>query len=281
MVSTLWCLWLRKMPDIQLISIVLGLLIGLTLALTGAGGGVLAIPLLVFGLHLNITQAAPIALLSIFFASGIGALQGLSKGIVRYKAAMLIAAFGVIFAPLGVKLSSYLPQTILSITLACILLLIANRTWKLSNRIDESNTELPPPVCTINPATSKLFWTADCTKRLIATGSITGLLSGLLGVGGGFIIVPSLKKVSNFNHATVVATTLAVIALISTSSLASYMHHTNIHWKIAVPFVISTTLAMLLLGLLRHKIPEGFSQKAFALLCLIAAIYLTAKSFYF
>ncbi len=269
------------MPDVQLISIILGLLTGLTLALTGAGGGVLAIPLLVFGLHLNISQAAPIALLSIFFASGIGALHGLSKGIVRYKTAMLIAAFGIVFAPVGVKLSSYLPQTILSITLACTLLLIANRTWRLSNRIDESNIELPPPVCTINPATSKLFWTADCTKRLIATGSITGLLSGLLGVGGGFIIVPSLKKVSNFNHATVVATTLAVIALISTSSLVSYMHHTNIHWGIAIPFVISTTLAMLALGLLRHKIPERFSQKAFALLCLIAAIYLSAKSFYF
>ena len=58
-----------------------------------------------FGLHLNITQAAPIALLAVMSAASIGAIQGLNKGLVRYKTALLMAAFGIAFAPLGVWLA--------------------------------------------------------------------------------------------------------------------------------------------------------------------------------
>ena len=81
------------MFDATIISIAIGLFIGLVLALTGAGGSILAIPLLVFGLNLSLTQAAPIALLAVMLASSIGAIQGLHKGIVRYKTALLMASF--------------------------------------------------------------------------------------------------------------------------------------------------------------------------------------------
>jgi uncharacterized protein len=266
------------MTDMQLLSAGLGVLVGFVLALTGAGGAILAIPLLVYAMHLNVQQAAPIALLAIFVASSLGAAQGLHKGMVRYKTALLIAFFGLLLAPIGVKLSHYLPHHILNVMLAAILVFVALRIWQQSATTTQNNENLPPPACTINPATSKLFWTASCTKRLIFTGSTAGLLSGLLGVGGGFVIVPSLNKVSNFSTQTIVATTLAVVAIVSAGSLGMHMHSAQVQWAIAVPFTIGTTLAMLTLSSLRSHIPNQISQRGFALLCLFAAGYLTLKS---
>lgn len=80
----------------------LGAVVGLILALAGAGGGVLAVPLLVFGLHLTIMQAAPVGLIAVGAASGLGAALGLREGIVRYPAAALIGITGMLLAPVGV-----------------------------------------------------------------------------------------------------------------------------------------------------------------------------------
>ncbi len=266
------------MDEITLISASLGLLVGLVLALTGAGGTILAIPLLVFSLGLTVQQAAPIALLAILVASVIGTLQGLRINTVRYKAAMLIALLGVLCAPVGVLVAHWLPRPMLNGLFSGILIAVAMRSWKHADVIDESNRNVSPPACAINPATSRLFWTAPCTRSLIATGGLAGVLSGLLGVGGGFVIVPSLQRATNFSQPTIVATTLAAIALISLSSLSAYWAKSNIEWNIAIPFLLSTTFSMLVLSSLRNHISNTISQKGFALLCFAAAMYLAINA---
>jgi hypothetical protein len=262
------------MLDAQVTITIIGLLIGLILALTGAGGSIVALPILIFSLNLSPQQAAPIVLITLFIASSIGAIHGLSKGTVRYKAASLMAFFGMLIAPIGVYLAHRISDTTLSLILVLVLILVAYRMWQSAIEQIQSNPEMSEQACAINPATSKLFWTASCTKRLILTGGATGFLSGLLGVGGGFFIVPSLYKVSNFSSQTIVNTTLATVALISISSVATYWHRSEIQWDLAIPFFISTTVAMLAFARLHHKIPSAISKKGFALLCLVAAIVL-------
>jgi uncharacterized protein len=266
------------MLDVQLISISLGLFVGFILALSGAGGGIFAIPLLVFGLHLNITQAAPIALLAVMSAASVGAMQGLNKGIVRYKTALLMVAFGLAFAPLGVWLAKRAPTHYLSFIFAMILIYVAVRMWGTSVEEGQAEALKPDSTCAINPATSKLFWTASCTKTLAFTGGFAGLLSGLLGVGGGFVIVPSLREVSNFDTQTIIATSLAVVALVSAGSATTYLLHGDINWQIALPFVVSTMFSMFAFRLISHKIPANISQRSFAVLAVIAALMLIAKS---
>lgn len=256
----------------------LGALIGCILALTGAGGAILAIPLLTFGLGLNLQQAAPIALLAILVASSIGAIQGLSQGLVRYKTAMLIALLGIICAPVGVALAHWLPLPMLNGLFAGILLSVALRSWQYAKFEHINNQDIPAPSCTINPATTRLFWTARCTRRLLSTGALSGLLSGLLGVGGGFVIVPSLQRFSNFNPATIVATSLAAIAIITASSLAAHGIKATIDWQIAIPFTLSAAFTMLALGALRERVPNALRQRGFAILCIIAALYLAINA---
>jgi uncharacterized membrane protein YfcA len=88
----------------------LGAFIGLVMVLTGAGGGVLAIPLLVFGLHLPVQQAAPVGLVAVGLAAALGTGLGLSQGIVRYRAAGLIGLAGMCVAPVGVAAAQRLPN---------------------------------------------------------------------------------------------------------------------------------------------------------------------------
>jgi uncharacterized membrane protein YfcA len=82
-------------------SLILGALVGVIMGLTGAGGGILAVPLLVFGLHLTVASAAPLGLLAVGIAAAMGAAVGLRAGVVRYRAALLIALTGIVFNPLG------------------------------------------------------------------------------------------------------------------------------------------------------------------------------------
>jgi uncharacterized membrane protein YfcA len=206
------------MIDPIVMSIALGLFVGFVLAVTGAGGAILSLPLLVFFLGIKMIDAAPISLMAITLSAGVAAGLGLRSGIVRYKAATLLATFGVLCAPFGVYVAHQLPEKVLAVLFTIVLLIVSWRSFQKfqtptlligddPNGCDDE--EKAEPACAVNPATSKLFWTAPCTKRLILTGSFSGFLSGLLGVGGGFIIVPTLHSISNLETKMIVATSLA------------------------------------------------------------------------
>lgn len=90
-----------------------GIAIGIILGLTGAGGGILAIPALVIGLGWTITQSTPVALFAVSAAAAVGAVDGLRKGLVRYRAAVLMALLGAVCSPLGVYVAHSLPNAVL------------------------------------------------------------------------------------------------------------------------------------------------------------------------
>lgn len=270
----------------MLTSIFLGLFVGFALAVTGAGGAILSLPLLMFFLHIKVLDASPIALMAITLSAGVAAIMGLRKGLVRYKAAILLAFFGVIFAPLGVYAAHQFSENILSFLFSIILLIVAWRTFKSSqdskipmiNHDTNIDSTKPEPACVINPATSKIFWTASCTRKLILTGSLSGFLSGLLGVGGGFIIVPALHSISNLKSQMIIATSLTVISLVSLVSALSYAWQQAIYWDIAIPFVFSTLVGMLLGRKLATKISSRMSLISFSVLSLIIAVTMFVKT---
>lgn len=203
--------------DPSLLGLALGAVIGLILALAGAGGGILAVPLLVFGLHLSIMQAAPVGLIAVGAASAFGAVLGLREGLVRYRAAALIGLTGMLLAPLGVRLAQVIPNAPLMVAFALVLAVVAWRMFDQARRGANAGSvaqrsQMP---CVLDPDEGRLVWTLPCAWALAATGAMSGLLSGLLGVGGGFVIVPSLSRYTNIATRSIFATSLAVIALVS------------------------------------------------------------------
>jgi len=261
-----------------LISPALGILVGVLMGLTGAGGGILSVPLLVFFLGMPIAEAAPIALCAVALASSVGAILGFKNQILRYKAAGFMAMFGLVLSPIGLWLAPQIPNAPLQILFSLILLYVAAHLFIQANHeikgIPEENRK--PPPCLMNP-TGKLQWTLPCARALLITGSVAGFLSGLLGVGGGFIIVPALKRYTDLPVKSIVATSLGVLAIITGGGAIFSLATGSLNIAVATPFAIAA-LGGLLLGLLLGKRLSGpHTQLIFSIFTFLIAISLFVK----
>lgn len=262
-----------------LISPALGILVGILMGLTGAGGGILSVPLLVFFLGLPIAEAAPIALCAVALASSIGAILGLRNKILRYKAAGFMAIFGLALSPLGLWVAPQIPNAPLQILFSLILLYVAIRLLSQARNelkgIPESNRK--PPPCLMNPAIGKLQWTMPCARALTISGSLAGFLSGLLGVGGGFIIVPALKRYTDLPVKSIVATSLGVLAIVTGGGAIFSAASGNLNLIVAAPFSLAALVGLLLGQLLGKKMNGPNVQLIFAVFTLLIALSLLIK----
>jgi uncharacterized protein len=228
-------------------ALLLGLVVGIILALTGAGGGILAVPLLVFGAGIAMVQAAPIGLMAVGMAAALGAVLGLKQGIVRYRAALLVAAVGMLLSPVGLLLAHRIDNGRLSVLFALVLLYVGCRAMA---RAYGRAPQAPPRQaricpCVRDPATGRFIWTAQCARALALSGAMAGMLSGLLGVGGGFVMVPALQRYTDLTMQSVVATSLAVIALVSATGVAASAAAGHVDWQVALPFSAGALAGML------------------------------------
>jgi uncharacterized membrane protein YfcA len=264
----------------MLIELALGLVVGLILALTGAGGGILAVPLLVFGIQMSVAQAGPIGLLAVGMAAALGAGLGLRDGIVRYRAALLIAACGMLLAPLGLWLAHRIDNRWLSVMFALVLLLVAFRTAGQALRpalARPANVHSRHP-CQLDAATGRFIWTSSCARALALSGTVAGLLSGLLGVGGGFVMVPALQRYTGLAMRSVVATSLAVIALVSVSGVIASAVTGAMVWPVALPFSAGALAGMLAGRMVSARLAGPQLQIGFALVSAAVAIGMISRS---
>lgn len=258
--------------------LVLGLAVGAIMAMTGAGGGILAVPLLIFGTGLGLPQAAPIGLLAVGMSAALGAALGLKAGLVRYKAALLMATTGMLFAPAGVWLGGRIDNRWLSILFAFILLFVACRAFRQSGSGAAKKQGDPAPPCIRSSDTGRFIWTTRCARALALSGSVAGLLSGLLGVGGGFVIVPALTRSSDLAIQSIVATSLAVIALVSISAVMSSALAGSLDTGVALPFTGGALAGMLAGRLVSTYLAGPQLQKGFAIVSGMVAIGMIVKS---
>lgn len=261
----------------ELLGVALGALMGAILALTGAGGGILAVPLLVFGLGLSMVEAAPVGLLAVALAATVGATIAWSQGLVRYRAAGLIAGIGILCAPVGLALAHRIPNTPLALVFASMLIYASVRTWRKAGERPPALRPAPMP-CVLDPRCGRLRWTLPCARALAMTGVMSGVLSGLLGVGGGFVVIPALTRYTNLNMRSTVATSMAVIAVVASGGVLSASLAGHLHWQVGVPFALGAAGGMLLTRPLARRLPPGRVQRLFALTGLLAAVLLVGKA---
>ncbi|MPS82442.1 MAG: sulfite exporter TauE/SafE family protein [Achromobacter sp.] len=254
-------------------AILLGLCIGVSLGLTGAGGGILAVPALMFGLNMSLAEAAPVALIAVGAASAVGAVQGLRRGLVRYKAALLMAVTGGITAPLGLALARQIPAAWLSVGFAAIMLLVAVRMVRQSRPSSDRQTPVPEraKACHLSAETGRFIWTRRTAATLGSIGAASGICTGMLGVGGGFIIVPALTYFSDARMHSIVSTSLMVIALVSAATVGSALAHglslTEAQWL----FVAAAISGMVIGRMASPHVPQTVLQRVFATVCVIVA----------
>jgi uncharacterized membrane protein YfcA len=242
--------------------LVFGLCVGIVLGLTGAGGGILAVPALVFSQGWTVAQAAPIGLLAVTGAAMVGAGEGFYHKLVRYRAAFLMALAGVPMTPLGLAVAQSVSARWLAALFGLTMLIVAIRLLK---RAPERHEAMAP--CHINPDTGRLQWTVKTAFILSLIGAFTGFLTGLLGVGGGFVLVPALRKLTDISMHGIVATSLLVIALVGSGSImVSVLQGNHFPMAVALPFIIATAMGMFFGRLLIRHLPQLVVQRLFAVL---------------
>jgi hypothetical protein len=261
-------------------NLVLGLIVGAILAFTGAGGGILAVPALVFGAHLGVAQAGPIGLLAVGMAAALGAMLGLKAKIVRYKAATLVAVTGMLLSPFGLWLAHRIDNRLLGVLFALVLLYVAQKTFRQAKgkqpaAVQECDRDLP---CIRDSGTGRFIWTARCARALSLSGAIAGLLSGLLGVGGGFVMVPALRRFTDLDMQSTVATSLAVIALVSLTGVLTSAAAGVMVWAVAIPFSIGALVGMVGGRVVADRLHGPHLQIGFAAVSAAVAVGMIARS---
>ena len=255
------------------ILVVEGLAIGCLLGLTGAGGGILAVPALMASQGWTVAQAAPVGLLAVTFSTFIGTLQGLFKKIVRYRAALWIALVGIPASHLGIWTSQHTSPMWLSLLFALVMFVVAYRLFS------HPHEDFHNPPCRINPHTGKLQWDIPTALILGGIGIIAGFLTGLLGVGGGFVIVPALKKTTNLDLHSIVATSLMIIFLVGGLSIGLHVVEGFVYPTTVTVVFAGACLTGLLLGRqVATRISIHYVQRILAITVILVAVLMLFKS---
>ena len=246
-----------------------GLVIGVLLGLTGAGGGILAVPALMTTQGWTVAQAAPVGLLAVTLSALVGTFEDLFKRIVRYRAALWIALISIPTARYGVHLADIVSPVWLTLAFSLVMLIVAYRIF-FNKVTDHGNAP-----CKVNQSTGRLIWNVKTASFLAGIGVVAGLLTGLLGVGGGFVIVPALRKFTDLDMRSIVATSLMVIFLIGGVSISAHvLDGFQYPVSVTLTFVLACIVGMLIGRSLMQRIDSNKVQKIFATTVVGVAMYL-------
>ena len=252
-----------------------GALIGGLQGVTGAGGGIMAVPALVAVLGWGVVQAGPVALIGVAGSAALGAWDGFRHGLVRWRAALLMASAGVPASGLGAMLAQQLPGRVLLALFAAVMLWTA---WRLLNKSGQTGDD-EASLCPLHPETGRFVWPLRSMLLISGVGVLSGLMTGLLGVGGGFIIVPALRRLSPLPMHSIAATSLLVIALVGAGGVGMATWH-GVHppVDVAAPFLLASLVGMLVGRRVSRRLSQAAVPRSFAWMVCAVAGYLLLKS---
>ncbi len=239
-----------------------GAVIGVLLGLLGGGGSIMAVPVLVYALGLDIEQAILIALIVISVASVFGALPKARARQVQWRLAGVFAAVGIPATFAGSAVGDHLPQALIMVGFAAVMVVAGLRMLT-----DTSHTGT---ACEIGD--SGINW-RRCAPRSIPVGLVVGLLTGLFGVGGGFLIIPALVMMLGVEMSIAVGTSLLIIAANSAAGVLSHLHDASVDWALTAAFVGTALIGSLVAGQLGTKLDNTRLQRWFAYLVFFVAAY--------
>ena len=237
------------------IDVLIGFLIGLTLGFLGGGGSILTVPALVYIIGQSPQAAVTASLMIVGMNSAMGAFFHRSQGTQNWQVALLFGGAGMIAAYLSAGLSKLLPSTVLMILFALLMLLVGG--FMIFSK---------PPHNQEQPVRNWLV--------TIASGAGVGVMTGFLGVGGGFLIVPALVMLVGLPIRQAVGTSLIVIAMNSLAGFLGHLDGTAIDMTLITIFVTAGILGSLSGTKLSKLIKPDQLRTSFAVFVMLLAIFL-------
>ncbi|MBS7326179.1 MAG: sulfite exporter TauE/SafE family protein [Thiopseudomonas sp.] len=238
-------------------TLAIGLILGTLLGLTGAGGSLVALPLLL-SLHLPMQDAIGISLGAVGLSALIGALGRWRSGDIHLPVVLILAATGVPGSWLGQWLGRWVPETLLIWAFCLLVLWSAWRMWR----------QAQAPVQHTMPLSR---------SALAVIGLPVGVMSGLLGVGGGFLIVPALLWFSPLGMLAATASSMAVIALVSGAGFLMYLGTNSPPAGMMGGLFLGGACGVLLGNRLARRLGGPLLQRIFALMLLAVSLSVAAQ----
>ncbi|MFF1485431.1 sulfite exporter TauE/SafE family protein [Streptomyces sp. NPDC058319] len=243
-----------------ILALIAGAVVGLVLGALGGGGSVLAVPALIYLLGFT-PAAATTAALIIVTATSLTALYAHARsGRVRWKAGAAFAAAGILPAAAAGAAAAHLPQTALTLAFAAIAALSAIKMLRPADTTRPKDGGVRP-------------------GKAAGAGAALGALTGLLGVGGGFLAVPALVTVLAFEMDAAVGTSLLVITANSLASLATRSGTAaSLDWALIGPFIGTAILGAWDGKRIAAKVSAPHLQRIFAVVLLAVAAFMLADA---
>lgn len=269
--------------------VVFGLIVGFSMGLTGGGGSIFAIPALTYGLGLGSHEAVGVSLASVGTTALLGAVQRLWRKEVEVPTGLLFAGMGMLGAPVGTWLNGFFPEQLLLVAFAALMVAISVLMWRRAAGPPADAAPIIEPgdvpvdqsgaSCRRDPQ-GRLRITSRCGLMLSGLGFGTGILSGLFGVGGGFVIVPALVLFAGLGIRRAVATSLLIMALISVSGVTSYiLAQRPLNLSLAAVFASMAICGLLLGTQFGRRLSGPRLQRVFSVAILLIAAFMLTQHF--
>ncbi len=234
------------MTDMIVLTIGLAVFVGVALGLLGGGGSILTVPLLAYVAGMDAKQAIATSLLVVGVTSAIGAISHARAGRVQWRTGLIFGAAGMAGAYGGGLLSRFIPGSVLLIGFAVMMIATAIAMLRGRKNIEVTGEahRMPAP-------------------KIVAEGLAVGLVTGLVGAGGGFLVVPALALLGGLPMPVAVGTSLIVIAMKSFAGLGGYLSSVQIDWAVAGAVTAAAVVGALLGARLTAKVDPDALRKSF------------------
>lgn len=263
----------------------LGLAVGLVIGALGGGGSILTVPLLVFALGLSAQQATSGSLVIVGVTAVVASISHARGGNTRWRTGLLLAAAGLPASVLGTRLNRLTDENVLLLIFAAVMLVTAaGMLLRSAHEHDPEVLDFGAPARGGATATAARAPGATPAARirpavrLVSAGVVIGFLTGFLGVGGGFVLVPVLVIGLRLPMPVAVGTSLLVIALNSGVALAARAGQSEFDWAVIAPFTATAVAGSLLGKKIANRVRADTLTRAFAVLLVLVAGYVAIRA---
>ena len=247
------------------IAVVAGAVIGLSMGALGGGGSILAVPVLVYALYLDPQAATTASLVIVGVTAIVAAISHARAGRVDWRAALIFGALGIPASIGGSLLNRAVDPQVLLLAFAALMLVAAAAMYRRSRTSEQASTTPSPTGATQ-------------VVRVVVVALVVGFLTGFLGVGGGFIIVPALVLAMGFGMPTAVGTSLVIISITSLAAFVERLGHGAIAWDVILPFTAAAIAGSLVGKRLSERVSAAALTRAFAVLLVLVAGYVAVRA---
>lgn len=241
----------------MLLVLALSILVGLSLGLLGGGGSILTLPILLYAADMPGKEAIASSLVVVALTAAFGAIQHARKGQVRLRVGLHFAAAAMVGAFAGGRIAGHLPTT--ALLAGFVAVMVVAGLMMLRPRPDAPEETPRPGV------------------KLALVGVVVGLMTGMVGAGGGFVVVPALALLGGVPMRAAIGTSLMVIALQSTAGLLGHLQYVRLDWSLVAMVTASALVGSLAGSKLAHRLSVASLRRGFALFVIAMALYMGLK----